>query len=248
MCFLPLMLTCLVYVSPGHRVQATQGRLQSFLDKEHEKLRALETLAVLLHASNPKEGWQVTGPTWQGTGTGHRRPIRAERQGHSLAVSNDPGLVTPAAGQVAHVNDGARRAKDVIMGKKGKKNKRREAAANWDQPKAQKEDIIEMSGKIVDTSPGGQFIVALGDTGQSVVCSLCGKMKKLSIKCMVGDTVDVELSVYDLSKGRITFRYRETKAEVTEEDEDEYEDDEEEEEEGDDEEMEEEDDRIAAAA
>lgn len=63
-----------------------------------------------------------------------------------------------------------------------------------------------MTGKVIDILPGEKFVILISDN-KEVIGYLSGKMKKHQIKILLGDTVDVELSVYDLSKGRIVYRY-----------------------------------------
>ena len=70
-----------------------------------------------------------------------------------------------------------------------------------------KEDSIEMEGTIVDTLPNTMFRVEL-DNGHIVTAHIYGKMRKHYIRILTGDRVTVELTPYDLSKGRITFRAR----------------------------------------
>jgi len=73
-----------------------------------------------------------------------------------------------------------------------------------------KEDMIELEGKIVEKLPNANFIVGvtLAQGDHQVMAHLSGKMRKNFIKVLVGDRVMVELSPYDLTKGRITFRHR----------------------------------------
>ena len=68
-----------------------------------------------------------------------------------------------------------------------------------------KEDQIQMSGTVIDTLPNTMFRVEL-ENGHMVTAHISGKMRKNYIKILTGDTVKVELTPYDLSKGRITFR------------------------------------------
>ena len=70
-----------------------------------------------------------------------------------------------------------------------------------------KEEQIEMEGTIVDTLPNTTFRVQL-DNGHVVTAHISGKMRKNYIRLITGDRVTVELTPYDLSKGRITFRAR----------------------------------------
>lgn len=68
-----------------------------------------------------------------------------------------------------------------------------------------KEEQIQMSGTVTDTLPNTMFRVEL-ENGHTVIAHISGKMRKNYIKILTGDTVKVELTPYDLSKGRITFR------------------------------------------
>ncbi len=70
-----------------------------------------------------------------------------------------------------------------------------------------KEDHIEMQGKVVETLPNTMFRVQL-ENGHIVTAHISGKMRKNYIRILTGDSVLVELTPYDLSKGRITFRER----------------------------------------
>ena len=68
-----------------------------------------------------------------------------------------------------------------------------------------KEDQIQLSGTVVDTLPNTMFRVEL-ENGHVVMAHISGKMRKNYIHILTGDKVKVELSTYDLTKGRITFR------------------------------------------
>ncbi|MCW8869639.1 MAG: translation initiation factor IF-1 [Proteobacteria bacterium] len=68
-----------------------------------------------------------------------------------------------------------------------------------------KEDVIELEGKVIETLPNTMFRVEL-ENGHEVVAHISGRMRKHYIRILTGDTVTVELTPYDLSKGRITFR------------------------------------------
>jgi translation initiation factor IF-1 len=70
-----------------------------------------------------------------------------------------------------------------------------------------KEDVIEMDGTVVDTMPNTTFRVAL-ENGHVVTAHISGKMRKHYIRILTGDKVKVELTPYDLTKGRITYRER----------------------------------------
>ena len=68
-----------------------------------------------------------------------------------------------------------------------------------------KEDNIEIDGIIVDTLPNTMFRVKL-ENGHIVTAHICGKMRKNYIRLLTGDAVTVELTPYDLNKGRIVYR------------------------------------------
>lgn len=68
-----------------------------------------------------------------------------------------------------------------------------------------KEDHIEMNGTVIDTLPNTMFRVEL-ENGHIVTAHISGRMRKNYIRILTGDKVKVELTPYDLSKGRITYR------------------------------------------
>ncbi|MCD8199382.1 MAG: translation initiation factor IF-1 [Coriobacteriaceae bacterium] len=70
-----------------------------------------------------------------------------------------------------------------------------------------KEDAIELEGTVVEPLPNAMFKVEL-ENGHEVLAHICGKMRMHYIKILPGDKVTVELSPYDLDRGRITFRYK----------------------------------------
>ncbi len=70
-----------------------------------------------------------------------------------------------------------------------------------------KEEHIEMEGTVIDTLPNTQFKVQL-ENGHEVIAHISGKMRKYYIRILRGDKVTVQLTPYDLSKGRITFRMK----------------------------------------
>ena len=70
-----------------------------------------------------------------------------------------------------------------------------------------KEDGIEMEGTVIETLPNTMFRVEL-ENGHVVIAHISGKMRKHYIRILTGDKVTVQLTPYDLSKGRITYRAR----------------------------------------
>jgi translation initiation factor IF-1 len=70
-----------------------------------------------------------------------------------------------------------------------------------------KEEAIELEGVITDVLPNTTFRVDL-ENGHRVMATLCGKMRRFRIRVLQGDRVKLEMSPYDLSRGRITFRHK----------------------------------------
>lgn len=74
-----------------------------------------------------------------------------------------------------------------------------------------KEDLIEMQGKVDEVLPDSRFRVTL-DNGHQLIAYSGGKMRKHRIRVLAGDKVTLEMSPYDLNKGRVTFRHIETRS------------------------------------
>lgn len=70
-----------------------------------------------------------------------------------------------------------------------------------------KEDIIKLTGEVIDCLPNATFRIKL-ENGHQILGSISGKIRKFNINILHGDRVDVELTPYDLSKGRITYRHK----------------------------------------
>lgn len=68
-------------------------------------------------------------------------------------------------------------------------------------------EIIALTGTVTESLPSALFRVKL-DNDHKLLCTISGKIRKFNINISVGDRVDVEVTPYDLSKGRITFRHR----------------------------------------
>ena len=66
-------------------------------------------------------------------------------------------------------------------------------------------EVIELTGKVVEALPSAQFRVEL-ENGHQIIAHVAGRMRKHYIKLVAGDSVTVELTPYDLTKGRITYR------------------------------------------
>lgn len=74
-----------------------------------------------------------------------------------------------------------------------------------------KEDLIEFDGVVSEVLPDARFRVKL-DSGHDILTYTAGKMKKFRIRILVGDRVTVEMTPYDLTKGRINFRHKDERA------------------------------------
>ena len=70
-----------------------------------------------------------------------------------------------------------------------------------------KEDAIEVMGKVVEKFKAGMFSIEL-DVGKTVLATMAGRLRRNRIKIMNGDRVSLEMSPYDLTKGRITYRHK----------------------------------------
>ena len=72
---------------------------------------------------------------------------------------------------------------------------------------ASQKEVIKLTGSVVEALPNTQFRVEL-ETGHIIVAHMSGKMRKNYIRLVPGDRVEVELTPYDLTKGRISFRLK----------------------------------------
>ncbi|MDR0367022.1 MAG: translation initiation factor IF-1 [Rickettsiales bacterium] len=71
----------------------------------------------------------------------------------------------------------------------------------------EKEELMELKGQVVEKLPNAMFRVRL-ENGHEIMAHTAGKMRKFRIWVMVGDYVNVEMTPYDLARGRIVFRYK----------------------------------------
>ena len=84
---------------------------------------------------------------------------------------------------------------------------RRIAARISNKRRMSKEDSIEVTGTVVEKFPSGLFSVQL-DQDRTVLAHLAGKLRRNRIRVLAGDRVTLEMSPYDLTKGRITYRHK----------------------------------------
>lgn len=71
---------------------------------------------------------------------------------------------------------------------------------------AKKEDLLELTGAVEEVLPNSTFRVKVDNMTQIVLCYMGGRLKQNKIKVILGDRVKIEMSPYDLTKGRITYR------------------------------------------
>ena len=69
-----------------------------------------------------------------------------------------------------------------------------------------KSDLIKMSGKIDEVLPNAMFRVVLDETQHKIIATIGGKLRQNNIRILLGDKVDVEMSPYDMTRGRVVYR------------------------------------------
>lgn len=102
-------------------------------------------------------------------------------------------------------------ASTVVFGKKEARAKGNESKRKRERPKKQKDDVIEVEAVVLESLPNAMFRCAIEgapETQPPILATISGKIRKNFVKILVGDKVLIELSPYDLTRGRITFRYR----------------------------------------
>lgn len=90
--------------------------------------------------------------------------------------------------------------------KKGKKGSGGASSIGESTEQSVSKGFIEMNGVVEESLPAATFRIRL-DNGQVILCHLSGKMRMHKIRLLPGDTVKIEITPYDLTKGRIVFRY-----------------------------------------
>jgi translation initiation factor IF-1 len=71
-----------------------------------------------------------------------------------------------------------------------------------------KENIIELTGEVQENLPGSKFKIKLESNGAEIIGHLSGKMRLNKIRILPGDKVKIEMSPYDLTKGRVSYRFK----------------------------------------
>jgi translation initiation factor IF-1 len=99
----------------------------------------------------------------------------------------------------------------VLFGKKEARAQGNERKNKTERVRKVKDDVIEVEGVVLESLPNAMFRCTINDAPESqdpVLATISGKIRKNYVKILVGDRVLIELSPYDLTRGRITFRYR----------------------------------------
>jgi len=71
---------------------------------------------------------------------------------------------------------------------------------------AKKDDVIELKGVVKEVLPGNMYRIKVEELPELLLCYLAGKLKQHKIRIILGDTVKLEISPYDLTRGRVTYR------------------------------------------
>lgn len=114
-------------------------------------------------------------------------------------------------GTAASSSASATRSFTVLFGKKAARAEGNERKSKTERVRKIKDDVIEVEGVVLESLPNAMFRCAIKEapeTQDPVLATISGKIRKNFVKILVGDKVLIELSPYDLTRGRITFRYR----------------------------------------
>lgn len=98
-----------------------------------------------------------------------------------------------------------------LFGKKEAREQGNERKSKSERVRKVKDDVIEIEGVVLDSLPNAMFRCSIDgapDSQEPILATISGKIRKNFVKILVGDKVLIELSPYDLTRGRITFRYR----------------------------------------
>ena len=132
----------------------------------------------------------------------------------TLSLSQQTQLNQSPAGFSVLVSSTSRATKQhafTLYGKKEARAEGNERKNKTERVKKVKDDVIEVEGVVLESLPNAMFRCTINDapeTQEPVLATISGKIRKNFVKILVGDKVLIELSPYDLTRGRITFRYR----------------------------------------
>ena len=131
--------------------------------------------------------------------------IHGAAQSQTVKLSPSP-IIRPFAGL-----QGQQSATTALFGKKEARSQGNERKNKTERVRKQKDDVIEVDAVVLESLPNAMFRCAIDgapETQEPVLATISGKIRKNFVKILVGDKVLIELSPYDLTRGRITFRYR----------------------------------------
>jgi translation initiation factor IF-1 len=120
-------------------------------------------------------------------------------------------LVAPPSIHVSSIPSDTLRQSSAIYGKKEARAQGNERKNKTERVRKTKDDVIEVEAVVVEGLPNAMFRCAIDGAPESqepILATISGKIRKNFVKILVGDKVLIELSPYDLTRGRITFRYR----------------------------------------
>lgn len=120
-----------------------------------------------------------------------------------IAVTNDIRHSTLT--DIVSVQGPSRALWTNLMAKPAGGGKRRGGSGGGPSKKV-KDDVIQVDGRVTESLPNAMFRVEIEPSGNSILATISGKIRKNFVRIVVGDKVVVELSAYDLTKGRITYR------------------------------------------
>lgn len=119
---------------------------------------------------------------------------------HTFSPSTDAGTSTSSSF-----------SSTTLFGKKAARAKGNDRKNRTERVKKQKDDVIEVEAVVTESLPNAMFrctIDGAPETQPPILATISGKIRKFYVKILVGDSVTIELSPYDLTRGRITFRKR----------------------------------------
>ena len=151
------------------------------------KLLNFLLLALILCGSTFVEAFTTSGPS-----------------NAALRPTLNQGLESPVVGHSGI-------SSSALFGKKAARAQGNESKRKKQRVKKPKDDVIEVNGVVLESLPNAMFRCAIEDapeTQEPVLATISGKIRKNFVKILVGDKVLMELSPYDLTRGRITFRHR----------------------------------------
>lgn len=126
-------------------------------------------------------------------------------------VGNYRNSVLPGASSTFTTTTATVPSKTALFGKKAARAQGNERKNKTERVKKKKDDVIEVEGTVIESLPNAMFRCAIDgapETQEPVLATISGKIRKNFVKILVGDSVTIELSPYDLTRGRITFRKR----------------------------------------